>query len=234
MSPWLWQTAKSAFFAPFFVCPGRGASPWAGLRVARGRGAQRALPGGETEARGVSGLERHLGEEPRLLPTGMSPSPQHHRPSRAPGAAGRAGVASPRRSGAPGLSAQPRHLFAKLPSLCSTWEENGPYREAICSLTKPFRLSPSHPTLAAARASSRRARRGLNNPAGSAAAREPAVGRVRGSLIRLPNITALGGAGVGEGRRRRREVGFAPDPCVGGSRNDLTGGAFLPLAVGCF
>lgn len=76
---------------------------------------------------------------------------------------------------------------------------------------------------------------GLNNPAGSAAAREPAVGRVRGSLIRLPNITAPGGAGVGEGRRRRRrEVGFAPDPCVGGSRNDLTGGAFLPLAVGCF
>lgn len=63
--------SKISFFAPFFVCPGCGASPRAGLRVARGRGAQSALPGGETEARGVSGLERHRGEEPRLLPAGL-------------------------------------------------------------------------------------------------------------------------------------------------------------------
>lgn len=78
-----------------------------------------------------SGPAKHQGTKPNLRPTGCHRHSAHLHPG---------AVAEPAQPLAPGLSAQPRHLFTKLPSLCSTWEENGPYREAICSLTKPFRL----------------------------------------------------------------------------------------------
>lgn len=117
-------------------------------------------------------------------PAGVRLSPGHRRdppvPGQAAGAAGEPALPLPELAGPAGLSAQPHHLFAKLPSLCSTREENGPYREAICSLTKPFRLSAAEPTPAAARASSPLAPGSLKQSAARAATRK-LVALVNGS-----------------------------------------------------